>query len=116
MKVGVWNVRGMNGGIKQHEVVSFFQQNKLDIMGINESRIRRGNFCAVSRRRFSGFQIIHNYSDHPNGRLWAIWRRGDIQVQLLNSGSQWLHLQVVEDACSFLITFVYGLNDCNTPI
>ncbi|KAK9740364.1 hypothetical protein RND81_03G029600 [Saponaria officinalis] len=111
MRVGVWNVRGMNEGIKQHEVVSFFKQNKLDIMGFNESRIKHGNFRSVSRRRFSAFQILHNYSDHSNGRLWAIWRRGDIQVQLLSSGSQWLHLHVVEDACSFLVTFVCGLND-----
>ncbi|KAK9733590.1 hypothetical protein RND81_04G076900 [Saponaria officinalis] len=101
----------MNEGIKQHEVVSFFQQNKLDLLGINESRIRFGNFSTVSKRRFSAFQIIHNYPDHPNGRLWAIWRRGDLQVRLLSSGSQWLHLHVVEDARPVFITFVYGLND-----
>ncbi|KAK9724692.1 hypothetical protein RND81_05G092800 [Saponaria officinalis] len=83
----------MNEGIKQHEVVSFFKQNKLDIMGINESRIRQGNFRAVSRKRLSAFQILHNYLDHPNGRIWAIWRRGDMQVQLLSSASQWLHLK-----------------------
>ncbi|KAK9733140.1 hypothetical protein RND81_04G046300 [Saponaria officinalis] len=102
MKIGVWNVRGMNDAIKQHEVVSFFKPNNLDIMGINKTRIKYGRFDTV----------LNNYISHPNGRLWVIWSRMNMKVHVLSVGSQWIHLCVEEATCHKIsVTFVYGLND-----
>ncbi|KAK9698308.1 hypothetical protein RND81_08G095200 [Saponaria officinalis] len=112
MKIGVWNIRGMNDRIKQHEVVDMFRHNNLDLLGINESRVRVGRFESICRQKFKALQVLNYYSHHPNGRLWVLWKRDDLQVQVFDVGDQWVHLQVSEIGMqTYLATFVYGLND-----
>ncbi|XP_074310088.1 uncharacterized protein LOC141645492 [Silene latifolia] len=111
MKIGVWNIRGMNKEFKQHEIVDFFTSNKLDIMGINEIRVRFSNFNSVRKRGFKHFKVLHNYDYHSNGRLWVIWNKASLVVTALSSGVQWVHLQVEAPGCvTYQVTFVYGLN------
>ncbi|XP_074300125.1 uncharacterized protein LOC141631340 [Silene latifolia] len=110
MKIGVWNIRGMNKELKQHEIVDFFIANKLDIMGINETRVRFPNFSSIRKRDFKHFNILHNYDYHSNGRLWVIWNKASLVVTALASGVQWVHLQVEAPGCvTYQVTFVYGL-------
>ncbi|KAK9668089.1 hypothetical protein RND81_13G034400 [Saponaria officinalis] len=63
-------------------------------MGVNETRVRSGGFSAISRRAFRNFHIIHNYLNHPNGRLWVIWKKSSLRIQALDTVSQWIHLKV----------------------
>ncbi|KAK9756263.1 hypothetical protein RND81_01G085200 [Saponaria officinalis] len=90
----------------------FFKHNKLDILGINETRIKSGRFDVIRRKVFRQFHVLNNNLYHPNGRLWVIWSRDDLSVRTLSVGNQWVHLQIEEVAIpSFLTTFVYGFND-----
>ncbi|KAK9689887.1 hypothetical protein RND81_09G088300 [Saponaria officinalis] len=112
MRIGSWNIRGLNKRIKQHEVVDFFRCNNLDILGINETRVQVNNFDAIRKRKLHVFQVIHNYAFHPNGRYWVFWSRSSLQVQVVAIGNQWIHLQIEEvGRPSYQITFVYDLND-----
>ncbi|XP_074318769.1 uncharacterized protein LOC141655599 [Silene latifolia] len=111
MKIGVWNIRGMNKDFKQHEVVDFFKANKLDIMGIMETRVRAPKFDYIRRKGFRLFQVLNNYDHHSNGRLWVIWNKTSLRITALSSGNQWIHIQVEDPGCvSYQATFVYGLN------
>ncbi|KAK9671811.1 hypothetical protein RND81_12G056000 [Saponaria officinalis] len=96
---------------QEHEVIEFFRVNNLDVIGINETRVRSGGFSTISRRAFRNFHIIHNHVNHPNGRLWVIWKKCGLRIQALDTGSQWIH-QNVSDGGSvhFLVTFVYAHN------
>ncbi|KAK9665743.1 hypothetical protein RND81_14G133100 [Saponaria officinalis] len=80
-------------------------------MGVNETRVQSGDFSAISRRAFRNFHIVHNYVNHPNGRLWVIWKKGSLRIQALDMGSQWIHLTVSDEgSVHFLVTFVYAHN------
>ncbi|KAK9667943.1 hypothetical protein RND81_13G022500 [Saponaria officinalis] len=111
MKIGVLNVRGLNERRKQAEVVNFFRKNKLDLMGIIETRVREGRVKAICRQSFHYFQVITNYGYHPNGRIWIIWRKSSLNIQILSRDSQWIHVRVNEVGRPlFLVTFVYAFN------
>ncbi|XP_074271369.1 uncharacterized protein LOC141595303 [Silene latifolia] len=111
MKLGVWNIRGMNKDFKQHEVVDFFRANKLDIMGIMETRVRAPKFDYIRRKGFRLFYVLNNYDHHSNGRLWVIWNKANLRITTISSGNQWIHIQVEDPGCAtFQVSFVYGLN------
>ncbi|XP_074306376.1 uncharacterized protein LOC141641620 [Silene latifolia] len=110
MKIGVWNIRGMNKLLKQSEVISVFNKSRLDIMGIVETRIRNKNALSIQRRKFKQFFILDNYSSHLNGRIWIIWKDSSLNVQVLNTSSQWIHLSLTHGSHVVEATFVYGFN------
>ncbi|XP_074288360.1 uncharacterized protein LOC141613520 [Silene latifolia] len=109
MKIGSWNIRGMNDSLKQCEIKEFFFKQKLDILGIMETRIKVENMSKIVKQ-FPFFSLIHNYNSHYNGRIWVLWRPSTIQVLKLNEGSQRITLQLTSLNRNFVITFVYGAN------
>ncbi|KAK9733508.1 hypothetical protein RND81_04G071900 [Saponaria officinalis] len=111
MKIGVWNVCGLNERTKQAEAVNFFKRNNLDLMGIIETRVREGRVKGICRQSFHLFQIINNYDYHPNGRIWIIWKKSSLNIQVLSRDSQWIHVRVNEvGRPPFIISFIYAFN------
>ncbi|XP_074314072.1 uncharacterized protein LOC141649277 [Silene latifolia] len=111
MKIGVWNIRGMNKAFKQCEVVDCFKRNNLDIIGINETRVRNHKFNYISRLGFRYFSILTNYDQQDNGRIWVIWNKASLVVKPLSIGNQWIHVRVGSPGCPNLqVSLIYGLN------
>ena len=59
-----------------------------------------------------GWQVLHNYVDSPNGRIWLIWDDNWYEVKKINNSAQMLHCQVDERSkgYQFILTVVYGFN------
>ncbi|XP_074299409.1 uncharacterized protein LOC141630500 [Silene latifolia] len=110
MKIGLWNIRGMNKLIKQQEVISLFNKCALDILCVVETRVRVNKCAPIQRKNFKQFLIQDNYSSHYNGRIWVLWRNSAFLIQCLNSSSQWIHLLVSHGRVQLEVTFVYGFN------
>lgn len=52
MKIAAWNIRGLNNPLKQKEVCSFIQSQKLCFMSVVETKVRRDCLAATAVRSF----------------------------------------------------------------
>ncbi|KAK9705303.1 hypothetical protein RND81_07G046600 [Saponaria officinalis] len=110
MKVGDWNIRGLNAKIKQQNALAMFRQNNLDILGLLETRVRTRSFNNVFVGVFGLFSVSIIMRIIQMG-IWVLWNKSNMKVQLIDAHSQWIHLLVAKDGCSpFVLTFVYAFN------
>ncbi|XP_074282660.1 uncharacterized protein LOC141607199 [Silene latifolia] len=112
MIISSWNVRGFNDPIKQLEVRSYLYQNKIEVLGLLETRVRLNNSAAISKK-FSTYTIINNYSHHCNGRIWVFLDIRRVTVVSAQVHDQFIHLELLNNRTNKIVflTFVYASND-----
>lgn len=74
MSVGAWNVRGLCGGKKRNEVKSIIRKEKLEIIGLLETKVRAINFAHLSRTFGLRVKVItnrENSRDRKPDRIWV---------------------------------------------
>ena len=87
-------------------------QNKVCLAGLVETRVKNNKLSSVLRGIAPGWQVLHNYEDSANGRIWVIWDDNWYEVKKISSSAQMLHCQVNERSKGYqiMLTVVYGLN------
>ncbi|KAG5571297.1 hypothetical protein H5410_061063 [Solanum commersonii] len=71
------------------------------------------NYAASIVQRITPvWNMIHNYTNAMNGRIWIVWDENVYQVEELTQGAQYLHCAVLSrdkkiDCC---MTVVHGFN------
>ncbi|XP_075096574.1 uncharacterized protein LOC142174641 [Nicotiana tabacum] len=62
----------------------------------------------------SDWRFCYNYKEHPNGRIWLLWKQ-NVEVQILLLDEHSIHCEVQERSSTFktLITVVYESNEVN---
>uniref|UniRef100_A0A0V0HKN6 Putative ovule protein n=1 Tax=Solanum chacoense TaxID=4108 RepID=A0A0V0HKN6_SOLCH len=71
------------------------------------------NYAASIVQRITPvWNMIHNYTNTMNGRIWIVWDENVYQVEDLTQGTQYLHCAVLSrdkkiDCC---MTVVHGFN------
>ncbi|XP_069143463.1 uncharacterized protein [Solanum lycopersicum] len=111
MKWLFWNMRGINKRYKQKEIKMLIQ-NKVCLASLVETRVKNNKLSSVLRGIAPGWQVLHNYEDSANGRIWVIWNDNWYEVKKISSSAQMLHCQVNERSKGYqiMLTVVYGLN------
>ncbi|XP_004253414.2 uncharacterized protein [Solanum lycopersicum] len=101
----------MNKRYKQKEIKMLIQ-NKVCLAGLVETRVKNNKLSSVLRGIAPGWQVLHNYEDSANGRIWVIWDDNWYEVKKISSSAQMLHCQVNERSKGYqiMLTVVYGLN------
>ena len=110
MKILVWNVRGLNHPLKQKEVVGRIRRLNANLVCLLETRIKQNKMQNIFNRQFSGWKLLHNYTEAYNGRIWFLWK-DTLQVNLIASTSQSITCSIMKDAQQFYFSAVYGSND-----
>ena len=107
-----WNVRGLNGSFTHNEVRSLVAENKISLLGINESRVKQHSSNRIARRLLRGWRVLFNYHHHPNGRIWVLWDPNVLSVKLLFDSSQMVLVEVtvLQKQFTFFTSFIYGFN------
>ncbi|XP_074307933.1 uncharacterized protein LOC141642861 [Silene latifolia] len=113
MKVSSWNIRGCNDPLKLQEITDFLWVNKLDILGVLETKIKQRNYGRIISSYFSNLGSCCNLDLQSNGRILLLWNLSTVVVTPLHVHSQFIHCEVFHNAtCQvFHITFVYASND-----
>ncbi|XP_074307797.1 uncharacterized protein LOC141642767 [Silene latifolia] len=111
--ISSWNIRGCNDPLKQQEIRDFLWSNKLDILGVLETRVKKKNADNIIKNKFSNYSVICNYDCHYNGRIWLIFNPVTVTVKPILSHAQFIHCAINHHATSqnFFLTMVYGSND-----
>ncbi|PSS19299.1 Endonuclease [Actinidia chinensis var. chinensis] len=112
MIVSCWNIRGFNKHLKQDGVLSHIRKNKVDIMGILETKLNHQSNRDMVKHKFRNWGIWDNFHQHPNGRIMIIWKADKVDLQMLNCSEQVIHCLATCKVTNtrFCISFVYAFN------
>ena len=85
---------------------------RLSLVGLIETKVSFAKKTQLAKDLLPGWEVVYNYMNQSNGRIWAAWDPSILSVHLLYFSSQLLHLRVqsIDTQQQFLVTFVYGLN------
>ncbi|XP_074305888.1 uncharacterized protein LOC141641110 [Silene latifolia] len=113
MIIASWNIRGFNKVVKQVEVVKFLSENKVDILGLLETRVKKNKANKILRNKLRNFDSYCNYQSHDNGRIWLLWNPSTTAVTILEEHDQVIHFSVKHLATGreFYLSLVYGSNN-----
>lgn len=67
-----WNVRGINTLGKYHEVISRLKHMNPDISILIETRVKPNSAKKVMKKFDKKWNMIDNYVNHNNGRIWIL--------------------------------------------
>ncbi|XP_074271621.1 uncharacterized protein LOC141595553 [Silene latifolia] len=113
MKISAWNIRGLNDPLKQAEVNTFMRTNRLDVLGILETRVKEHHAKRIVNNHFNQYNIVTNYTAHYNGRIWCLWNPSTTHLDQFTVHEQFIHCKLHHYASgkNCWLTMVYGFND-----
>lgn len=91
--IGAWNIRGLNTTLKLEDVDSYTKRNKVDIMGILETRIRVNNIGVLSSLE-KHWCIDSNVGLAKNIRVVVMWKEATMTVEVLCKDAHFVHCHV----------------------
>lgn len=109
LKILSWNVRGLRGKVKrvQEEV----RRINASLCVLCETRLREKNVSMIMNKGWNRWSWVSNHQDHPGGRLIVLWNPDVVEITVMSSSAQFIHLMAEFESCCVFITAVYGLND-----
>lgn len=107
--ISSWNIRGLNGPLKQEEIRSLVLSRKIVVLGILETRIKEENLLPVWKiLNLANWEVVHNHESDVLGRIWVIYNPTRVKLTVIKSGAQFIHCQIEWEDKFFLWTYVYG--------
>ncbi|GFY91064.1 hypothetical protein Acr_07g0012600 [Actinidia rufa] len=88
MIISSWNIRGLNSPLKQNGVLNHARRNKVDIMGILETKLSKQSLEDIARRKFRSWRVKDNFLLNPNGRILILWKEDKVQLQIIETTDQ----------------------------
>lgn len=113
MNFASWNVRGLNKTSHKKEVMNFISANKLNFVGLLETKVQQHNSVKVSNKLAKNWRWLFNYDYHHYGRVWVGWNSDFWDVTLCNASAQHITCLALfkEKQIRFMVTFVYAHNE-----
>ncbi|XP_038976970.1 uncharacterized protein LOC120107675, partial [Phoenix dactylifera] len=109
-RVGKW--RGLNDPFKHSEVQQLIRKERLSLCGLVETKVKERNKEKVANTIFRNWGLLCNYNASSHGRIWIGWNPQEVDVVLINSSDQVMHVHVRDLAknSSFIVSIVHGDN------
>ncbi|KAL2232803.1 UNVERIFIED_CONTAM: hypothetical protein Sindi_1460300 [Sesamum indicum] len=111
MKIGFWNVRGLNRPLKHNGVAHLIKNNHLCLLGILETKLAASNIPKILSRSFLGWCKTNNFDTIAGRRILVVWNPAVIDLHLEDISPQMIHCRATNKSSqlSFYISFTYGL-------
>ena len=112
MIVSCWNIRGFNNPLKHKRVLAHLKKNKVDIMGILETKLKRQDSKDIVKHKFRNWASLDNFHKHQAGRILILWNPNKIRINPVESTAQAIHCHAscLTTGSNFYISFIYGFN------
>ena len=90
----------------------FLRDNKINFVGLIETRVQKNVAKKLSSEIEHSFRWLDNYDNHHGGRIWVGWDPFLWDVSVLAQSSQHITCSAFQKhlKTDFIISFVYGLN------
>ncbi|KAJ8421769.1 hypothetical protein Cgig2_000946 [Carnegiea gigantea] len=90
-----WNVRGLNWPNKQEDVKIFLQLNKIGLVGLLETKIKRQKVETIASNIFRGWDWTNNF-EISKGRIWVAWKPCSYSLTFLKKIDQLIHCEATQ--------------------
>ena len=114
MSIGVWNIRGLNKGVKQKEVIDVIKENNLGICAVLETHVKILNLKSVCAKTFGHWDWVSNNSCCEAGtRIIVGWNPRIVDVMVISQSRQVIHCYVrfCESNYSMYLSFIYAASN-----
>ncbi|XP_019248485.1 PREDICTED: uncharacterized protein LOC109227745 [Nicotiana attenuata] len=81
--------------------------------GPTETRAKERKSGRIIQKVARDWNVCCNYKDHPNGRIWLMWRN-NVNIQIIETTDQYIHCEVQKDSFKSLLTVVGDFNNVLT--
>ena len=109
MKCLIWNVKRLNDPLKQ-KVVARIKKLNINLVCLLETRVKQNKMTDIIQTRFPNWNVLHNYSEAYNGRIWILWTSA-MTVNMLASSDQSITYCIEICLQNFFFSAIYGCND-----
>ena len=112
MKLGCWNIRGLNHPSKQNEVSKFVFSNHIDVLGIIESKVRFPNQVKIQQTFLPSSNFVTNSIPNSVDRIWVGWNPAKVNLNVIFCTQQLIHVNITSvDLSAYCdASFIYGFN------
>ncbi|XP_074575217.1 uncharacterized protein LOC141831710 [Curcuma longa] len=110
MKIGAWNIRGLNKGLKKREVERLLLREKLCAFCILESKLTEEYYDTLKSSRFQLWSSEHHVGDSGRSRMLLLWDSQTIALEVHAWAEQYIHTLIKPQGTgiTYAVTFVYG--------
>ncbi|XP_060965582.1 uncharacterized protein LOC133034505 [Cannabis sativa] len=111
-KLLCWNVRGANNQQKQRLIKQFISLQKVDFVGLLETRVKARKLGVLYSNIFDGWCFSSNIAWHKGGKIVIAWNPSRFIVDIIRCTSQFMHLKIstVDGMFDSFVTVVYASN------
>lgn len=74
---------GLNAPNKQKKIKLLCNEERVGLIGLLETKIKRDKIDQVMGKLFGGWQFISNLDCHYNGRIVVLWRDDLYKIKLI---------------------------------
>lgn len=115
MKIGFWNIRGLNQAPKHHGVLNLVKSHSLDIMGLMETKLKKPQLERLMHAKFSSWEQINNFDSHCGGRILVLWNPAMVAIDALARSPQSILclIRCKVTSFTFIASFIYGYHTLN---
>lgn len=109
IKVGCWNIRGLNDSLKQKEVRQLITKGKLHLIGILETKVVGNKKSSIQSAIMRDWEWTDNSDLTNGGRIWVGWNPTHVKVNICSRSAQAITITAKWDSgfsCS--LSFIYG--------
>jgi exonuclease III len=112
MILSSWNVRSLNDPQKCSEVKQFLSMNKVDVVGLVETRVKLHKSLKIQKTFCPYWCWVSNSTFSPRGRVWIGWKHQLYNLVVLLTTEQLIDVRISDkaDKMSLYVTVVYGLH------
>lgn len=79
---------------KQKELYQYIKVKNIKLVRLIETRVKENNSCRISKDTAHGWDIMTNYQHAQNGRIWLLWNPRWYNINVLQTGAQFLHCHI----------------------
>ncbi|KAK1279157.1 hypothetical protein QJS04_geneDACA021350 [Acorus gramineus] len=108
----IWNVRGINNKVKQLDIGKYLQDHRAPLIALLEHKLSSSTVELAKTRIFGRQSSVFSHSHDGGGRIWLLWRKDEVQVDVLRGTDQFMRCSAKMKVTSkrFHFTIVYGSN------
>ncbi|XP_042460353.1 uncharacterized protein LOC122043848 [Zingiber officinale] len=110
MKIGSWNVRGLNSGLKQREVRSLLLKCKLSALCIMEPNLTHQRHQHLKTHGFQQWSSEQRVCINNRSRMLLFWDSQLITLEIKEWKDQYIHTLIQSKVAGtfYAVTFIYG--------
>lgn len=110
-----WNIKGLNQPFKLKELKPFLAQNKMDLLGCLETKIKYNKRDTITMLLGKEWTCTTDYNADHTRRVWICWKHQQDNVTIVLTTPQLVHCYVEGKGSSF-VSFMISVYGYNTTI